>query len=116
MSLPGPAQLQSLFQALAWALLLRVRVGSSCAGRSSGRLWQFPFRFDLLLDIKALLWLSEMNTAANTIPQDEISLQRVIPASFEGCWIFFFSFPAESFIPGVRKVQNDFPHWLSELH
>lgn len=67
-----------------------MRVGSTCAGRSSGRLWQFPFRFDLLLDIKALLWLSEMNTAANTIPQDEISLQRVIPASFEGCCIFFF--------------------------
>lgn len=82
-SLHGPAQPHSLFQ------LLLLRVGSSCAGRSSSRLWQFPFRFDLLLDIKALLWLSKMNTAANTIPQDEISLQRVIPASFEGCWIFF---------------------------
>lgn len=96
-------------------LPLHVRVGSSCAGRSSSKLWQFPFRFDLLLDIKALLWLSKMNTAANTIPQDEISLQRIIPASLRVVG-FFFPFPAESFIPGVRKVQNDFPHWLSELH
>lgn len=70
-----------------------------------------------MLDIKALLWLSEMNSAANIIPQDEISLQWVIPASFEGCCVFFLSFvPTESFILGVRKVQNDFPRWLSELH
>jgi len=48
----------------------------------SGKLKQFPFRFDLLLDIKAWLWLSEMNAAANAIPQDEISLHWVIPASF----------------------------------
>lgn len=86
-----------------------------CACVRVCRLEQVPFRFDLLLDIKALLWLSEMNAAANTISQDEISLQWVIPASFEGGCIFF-PFPTESFIPGVRKVHNDFPHWLSELH
>lgn len=77
-------------------------------GGGSGEPPRSPRRFDLLLGMEAVPWLSERNAAAKAIPQDEISLQWVIPASFEGGCIVFF-FPTESFIPGVRKVQNDFP-------